>query len=98
MSKKTVASTDDFSTILNSINETIGGDSLMMCEGGPSQIVPTYVFSTGVISIDIALGIRGIPEGRIIELYGAESSGKTTLSLQIMAACQKHYFQHKKKH
>lgn len=98
MSKKTVASTDDFSTILNSINETIGGDSLMMCEGGPSQIVPTYVFSTGVISIDIALGIRGIPEGRIIELYGAESSGKTTLSLQIMAACQKHYFQHKNRY
>ena len=45
--------------------------------------------STGSLSLDIALGVGGLPKGRITEIYGPESSGKTTLSLQVIAACQK---------
>jgi recombination protein RecA len=47
------------------------------------------VISTGSLSLDIALGIGGLPRGRVIEVYGPESSGKTTLALQVIAECQK---------
>jgi len=47
------------------------------------------VISTGSLSLDIALGIGGLPKGRVVEIYGPESSGKTTLALQVVAQCQK---------
>lgn len=47
------------------------------------------VYSTGSLGLDIALGIGGLPKGRIVEIYGPESSGKTTLTLQVIAECQK---------
>lgn len=47
------------------------------------------VFSTGILSLDYALGIGGIPRGRVIEIYGPESSGKTTVALEIVASCQR---------
>jgi recombination protein RecA len=47
------------------------------------------VISTGSLGLDIALGIGGLPKGRIVEIYGPESSGKTTLTLQVIAACQR---------
>ena len=56
---------------------------------GDKQIEKIDAISTGSLGLDMALGIGGIPKGRIIEIYGPESSGKTTLSLQIIAECQK---------
>jgi len=56
---------------------------------GDKEIEPIQSISTGSLGLDLALGINGIPQGRVIEIYGPESSGKTTLALQITAECQK---------
>lgn len=64
------------------------GEGAVMRLGDSSQ-VPVDVISTGSLGLDIALGIGGLPRGRIIEIYGPESSGKTTLTLQTIAECQK---------
>ena len=45
--------------------------------------------STGSLGLDVALGVGGLPRGRVVEIYGPESSGKTTLTLQVIASCQK---------
>ena len=64
------------------------GDGLIMKLGERSSM-KVEAIPTGSINLDEALGIGGVPKGRIIEVYGAESSGKTTLSLHIIAECQK---------
>ncbi len=56
---------------------------------GEAKVQDVKAISTGAISIDIATGIGGVPRGRIVEVYGPESSGKTTLTLHIVAECQK---------
>ncbi|MBE2984029.1 recombinase RecA [Campylobacter sp. RM9344] len=56
---------------------------------GDKQVEPIDSIPTGSIGLDLALGIGGVPKGRIIEVYGPESSGKTTLTLHIIAECQK---------
>lgn len=56
---------------------------------GDKQVEKIEAISTGSLGLDMALGIGGVPKGRIIEVYGPESSGKTTLSLHIIAECQK---------
>src|SRR5690349_8015904 len=56
---------------------------------GSSNVVPVSVISTGSISIDTALGVGGVPRGRVIEVFGPESSGKTTLALQVIAEAQR---------
>lgn len=61
----------------------------MLIRLGDKQIEKIDSISTGSLGLDLALGIGGIPKGRIIEIYGPESSGKTTLSLQIIAECQR---------
>ena len=58
--------------------------------GSKEAIVPISVISTGSISFDAALGVGGVPRGRVIEIFGPESSGKTTITLQIIAEAQKH--------
>src|SRR5207245_6450093 len=63
------------------------GAIMELGEGGVVKDVP--VISTGSLGLDIALGIGGVPRGRVIEIYGPESSGKTTLALQIVAEAQK---------
>ena len=70
------------------IEKQFGKGSIMKL--GDDYIVPDIsIISTGSISLDRALGIGGVPRGRVIEIYGPESSGKTTLSLQIIAEAQK---------
>ena len=64
------------------------GEGAVMRLGDCSQ-APVDAISTGSLGLDIALGIGGLPRGRIIEIYGPESSGKTTLTLQTIAECQK---------
>ena len=56
---------------------------------GDSQDIQVDVIPTGSLALDLALGIGGVPRGRIVEIYGPESSGKTTLALHIVAEAQK---------
>ena len=71
--------------VMDSINKTYGAGSVLFLDNHKIDIETQ---STGSISIDLALG-GGIPRGRIIEIYGPESSGKTTLTLHVIAECQK---------
>jgi len=72
---------------IKQIDKAFGKGALMRL--GDKEIEPIQSISTGSIGLDLALGIGGVPQGRIIEVYGPESSGKTTLALQITAECQK---------
>jgi recombination protein RecA len=69
------------------IERTFGTGSIMRL--GDSATLNIEAISTGSLSLDLALGIGGVPRGRIIEIYGPESSGKTTLALHILASAQK---------
>ena len=70
------------------IEKQFGKGSIMRL-GQNNIVAPVEVISTGAISIDHALGIGGVPRGRVIEIFGPESSGKTTLALQVIAEAQK---------
>ena len=70
------------------IEKQFGKGSIMRL-GANNTIAPVEVISTGAISIDYALGIGGVPRGRVIEIFGPESSGKTTLALQVIAEAQR---------
>jgi recombination protein RecA len=70
------------------IEKQFGKGSIMRL-GQRGAIAPVDSISTGSISIDYALGVGGMPRGRVVEIYGPESSGKTTLSLQVIAEAQK---------
>ena len=65
------------------------GKGSIMRRGQNKAVGPVEVISTGALSIDYALGIGGVPRGRVIEIFGPESSGKTTLALQVIAEAQK---------
>jgi len=72
---------------LAQIDKTFGKGSIMRL--GANDKVDIEAISTGSLGLDIALGIGGLPKGRIVEIYGPESSGKTTLALQVVAEAQK---------
>ena len=72
---------------LTQIQKEFGEGSIMKL--GENQKMNIKSISTGSINLDIALGVGGVPRGRIIEIYGAESSGKTTLALHVIAEAQK---------
>jgi recombination protein RecA len=73
---------------LGQIEKQFGKGSILRL-GSKDAIVPVSVISTGSISLDAALGVGGVPRGRVIEIFGPESSGKTTMALQVIAEAQK---------
>ena len=73
---------------LSQIEKQFGKGSIMRL-GSKEAIVPISVISTGAISFDAALGVGGFPRGRVVEVFGPESSGKTTITLQVIAEAQK---------
>ena len=76
-----------FDAAISQIDQNFGKGSVMRL--GQQQALDIEAVSTGSLSLDLALGIGGLPKGRIIEIYGPESSGKTTLALQVVAEAQK---------
>jgi recombination protein RecA len=68
------------------IEKQFGKGAVMKLNADAMREIP--VISTGALSLDLALGVGGVPRGRIIEIYGPESSGKTTLTLHIVAEAQ----------
>jgi len=72
---------------MDKIDKDFGKGSVMMMNEKSQD--PMEVISTGSIGLDIALGVGGLPKGRVVEIYGPESSGKTTLAIHIIAEAQK---------
>ena len=72
---------------LSQIERQFGKGSMMRLGDTERESIPAI--STGSLGLDVALGIGGLPRGRIVEIYGPESSGKTTLTLQVIAEAQK---------
>lgn len=72
---------------IKQIDKAFGKGTLIRL--GDKEVVPVESISTGSLGLDLALGVGGIPKGRVIEIYGPESSGKTTLTLHAIAECQK---------
>ncbi len=73
---------------ITQIEKSFGAGSIMRLGEGSSK-VPIEVIPTGALSLDIALGVGGVPRGRVVEIFGPESSGKTTLAMHIVANAQK---------
>ncbi|MGM0627435.1 MAG: recombinase RecA [Candidatus Fermentibacterota bacterium] len=92
MAKKGSGGSSDKQKALKSafhqIQKQFGQGAIMRL--GENTAMKVDVIPTGSISLDMALGIGGVPRGRLVEIYGPESSGKTTLALQILASAQKH--------
>jgi recombination protein RecA len=78
---------DSVDNAISQIQRQFGKGSIMRL--GSHETEPIPVIPTGVLSLDIALGVGGFPKGRISEIYGPESSGKTTLALHVVAEAQK---------
>jgi recombination protein RecA len=74
--------------VLAEIRKRAGAESIMRFDGDYHAEIP--VIPTGSLSLDIALGVGGVPRGRVVEIFGPESSGKTTLALHIIANAQRH--------
>ncbi len=79
--------TDELDSLIESINEKYGEESIMKL--GEEKIANVPAISTGSFSLDVALGVNGLPQGRIVEIFGPEMSGKSTLGLHIIAEAQK---------
>ena len=73
---------------ISNIERSYGKGAIMKL-GDPSASLNVETIPTGSISLDVALGMGGVPKGRIIEIYGPESSGKTTVALHMVAEVQK---------
>ena len=93
MSAKKVEDTSKEKALENAIKQIskeFGEGSIMKL--GENLSMNIEVIPTGSINLDLALGVKGVPRGRVIEVYGAESSGKTTIALHIVAEAQKKWW------
>lgn len=81
------AKKDELDVLLSSLREKFGEEAVMKL--GETKKVNVDVIPTGSFSLDLALGVGGLPRGRVIEIFGPESSGKTTLALNVVAESQK---------
>src|SRR5581483_5115088 len=72
---------------LSQIEKQFGKGSIVRL--GTKEVVPVTVISTGALSFDAALGVGGMPRGRVVEIFGPESSGKTTVALEVIAEAQR---------
>ena len=88
MPKKEVKSKKEIETTLAGIEKTFGKGSVMLMKDDV-QDYEEGIIPTGSIILDMALGIGGLPKGRIVEIFGAESAGKTTLALSAVSQVQK---------
>jgi recombination protein RecA len=86
-SKETAGRQQALDRALGQIEKAYGGGSIMRLDNDSIPVIPSV--STGTLSLDLALGGRGLPRGRVVEIFGPESSGKTTLALTVMANAQK---------
>ncbi|MCO6464861.1 MAG: recombinase RecA [Saprospiraceae bacterium] len=87
MSKEKEEKLKALALTMDKLDKTFGKGTIMKL--GDKQVVSVETISTGSLSLDLALGINGLPKGRIVEIYGPESSGKTTLAIHAIAECQK---------
>ena len=87
MSKESELKNNALALVTEKINKTYGKGTIMKLGDAPVEDVDAI--STGSIGIDLALGVGGLPKGRVVEIYGPESSGKTTLTLHAIAEAQK---------
>ena len=87
MSKEKDSKLKALQLTLDKLDKTYGKGTVMKM--GDAEIVEVDTISSGSLTLDNALGVGGYPKGRVIEIYGPESSGKTTLTLHAIAECQK---------
>ena len=87
MSKEKEAKLKALQMTVDRLEKTYGKGSVMRL--GDKQVMEIETIPTGSLSLDIALGVNGFPKGRVVEIYGPESSGKTTLAIHAIAECQK---------
>ena len=87
MSTKKDAKLKALQLTMEKIDKTYGKVSIMKL--GDVVVEDVEAISTGSIGLDLALGVGGLPKGRVVEIYGPESSGKTTLTIHAIAECQK---------
>ena len=87
MSKEKEAKLKALKLTMDKLEKTYGKGAIMKM--GDQPVVDVEAISTGSISLDVALGIGGLPKGRVVEIYGPESSGKTTLAIHTIAECQR---------
>ncbi len=80
--------TGGIKTAITEIEKQFGRGAIMLLGGDPAATEPVQVIPSGSVSLDVALGVGGLPRGRIVEFYGPEASGKTTLALHVIASVQ----------
>ncbi len=87
MSKDKEAKLKALQSTIDRLDKTYGKGTIMRL--GDKQVIDVETIPTGSLGLDVALGVNGFPRGRVIEIYGPESSGKTTLAIHAIAECQK---------